>query len=373
LSVPNFFTERSPEKLALFAAARREAIDPASISDWDSLLTAAAADGLLGLLLHSLSTATLPRPMWLQVQVQRALQRKRNDQALLELRRLVEAFQTSEIPMLALKGAVLSQQLYGDPHLRTFADLDILVDENHADAGEELLRERGYEAEVLSPSQLRTMRRFNSEATFMSARSLLPVDYHWRITNVQFPLLLEFDELWERRAHCEIDGFDFPTLGLEDVALFTTAHAAKHLWSRLEFLASIHALTRLDLSWSDLEERAIKARALRQVGLSFLLVHEILGTPLPPLPHALKAAGETFDRVFERVQQNFRAGPARATDAVGRELFLLFDRRRDAATAVAVSVAVPNTADWIEADLPAWLYWFARPVRLLRKYLRRRS
>jgi hypothetical protein len=254
-----------------------------------------------------------------------------------ELARIAAAFEATSIPLLVYKGPVLSQQLYGAPHLRAYSDLDVIVAPENADAGEVLLRTLGYEeAEPLTASQRRLHRRVAGETLFFRGEVL--VDFHWRFSHPQFPLRLPFAEAWQRRQAIVVDGYAFPTLGDEDLVVVTASHAAKHLWHRAETQLQVEALRDRAPDWAAVEALARRAGAWRQVQLTFF--------------------------------QPAARPPARGrTDAGGRDLFRLLDRRRDALAALLLAALVPTAADWRGSRLPLWLLAILRPIRLAGKRL----
>jgi hypothetical protein len=345
----------------LIAAARGDRVQ----EDVEPFLSAAVAEGMTGLLARA--AERVPRPLRVQALGMEA----RAARMIVELARIARAFDEAGIPLLVFKGAVLAQQLYGDPGARAFSDIDIITGPETAEAGETLLQRLGYrETEPIGDAQRRTNRRFAGESLFIDDRrdgaSGVLADFHWRFSHVQFPLRIEFDEAWERRQTVVVDGHVFATLGDTHLAVLTCSHAAKHLWHRLELLAQIAALTKRKADWQAVERRAIAAGAARQVGLSFLLVRDILGVVLPPIPRCLEAAIPVLEVVREIVAHNLFA-ERRRSDATGRDLFLLLDRRRDALRSLTLAAIVPTYADWHETRLPAAAHWVARPLRLLWK------
>jgi hypothetical protein len=318
-------------------------------------LDAAATEGLTGLL------ARLAEEPTRELRIRAATIEARALYLGAELERIVAAF--GDVPLLALKGLVVSQQLYGDPGLRVFADLDLIVGQRDADRGEAILRTLGYrDATPLTPAQRATKRRFQSGTEFVHDAHGAVIDFHWRFGHVQFPLALPFADAFSRRTHVS----SVPTLGLSDLAVFTCSHAAKHFWFRLETLAQLAALTRLPIDWQEVDRIAVRSLAARQVGLSFLIAQDVLGTPLPPLPRCLSAARQTWPRLRGRLQK------PHAQDPRGRDLLLLLDRRRDALAAAAAAIFVPTHADWAASAAPEPLQWLMRPWRLLRNRWRRR-
>ncbi|HXH40309.1 MAG TPA: nucleotidyltransferase family protein [Thermoanaerobaculia bacterium] len=343
----------------LIAVARGERVS----EDVEPFLEAAAAEGLTGLLARS--AEQMPRALRVQALGMEA----RSARMIAELARIAAAFDVARIPLLVFKGAVLAQQLYGDPGARAFSDIDVIVDPANAEAGEMLLQRLGYrETEPMTTAQRRTNRRFDGESLLVDdvreRASGVLADFHWRFSNLQFPLRIDFAAAWERRQSVIVDGHSFATLGEADLAVFTCSHAAKHLWHRLELLAQAAALTKRTVDWQAVERLAIDAGVARQVGLSFLLTRDILDVAPPPIPHCLAAAAPVLESVRRIVDRNLFA-ENRRSDARGSDLFLLLDRRRDAVRSLLLAIFVPTHSDWRGSNLPAALHWIVRPFRLL--------
>jgi hypothetical protein len=354
----------------LLAAARGETVRDIE-GDGDALVKAAGAEGMVGLLVRS--AETVPRALRNQALAVEA----RAARMVSELARVSAAYETSGVPLLVIKGAVLAQDLYGGAGVRAFSDLDVVVDPAQADEGEAILRRLGYrETEPLSDAQRKINRRFAGESLFVDhvrdGASGVLVDFHWRFSHVQFPLRLSFAEAWQRRRCLVVDGHTFATLGETDLAVVTCSHAAKHLWHRLELLAQIVALTRREIDWSAVDRLAVATGTARQTGLSFLLAREILGITPPQIPRSLAAAEPLLGRVRNIVEANLFA-EVRRVDARGRDLFLLLDRRSDALRSLLLAALVPTHSDWHGSRLPAAMQWVVRPFRLLGKRLRRKD
>jgi putative nucleotidyltransferase-like protein len=336
---------------ALRAVARGERVSGLLDSD---TLAAAAAEGLTGLL------ARLAEEPPRDLRIRAATIEARALYLGAELARIVDAF--GDVPVLALKGPVISQQLYGDATLRVFADLDLIVDERDADRSEELLHSLGYrDANPLTPARRATKRRFHNGTELVHGERGIVVDFHWRFGHIQFPLALPFADAYARRMNVSVDGAPIPTLGWSDLAVYACSHAAKHFWFRLETLAQIAALGRLPLDWEEVDRIAVASRGARQVGLSFLLAQEVLGVDLPPLPRCFAASRPVFPRLRERLARPHDQDPR------GSDLLILLDRKRDMLAATAAAVFVPTPADWLSSDMPDALQWVVRPFRLIGK------
>jgi len=66
-----------------------------------------------------------------------------------ELFRILERFASEGIATLVIKGPVLAVQAYGDPAIRSYGDLDLLVRQADIRRATELMSAAGYAAAVL--------------------------------------------------------------------------------------------------------------------------------------------------------------------------------------------------------------------------------
>src|SRR6476659_3737574 len=68
-------------------------------------------------------------------------------------------------------------------------------------------------------------------------------------------------------------GNETKTFSSEDLILYQSMHGAKHLWRRLEWIASLAELVRSleTSSWSDVVERSLRSRATRILALGLRL------------------------------------------------------------------------------------------------------
>jgi hypothetical protein len=65
-----------------------------------------------------------------------------------ELEEILALFAANDMPLMPLKGSILSLEFYPDPAWRPMADLDLLIRPNDFEAGARLLRQLGYEPDV---------------------------------------------------------------------------------------------------------------------------------------------------------------------------------------------------------------------------------
>jgi hypothetical protein len=187
-----------------------------------------------------------------------------------ELLRVVAAARAAGLRLIAWKGPGLALAAYGHLGLRTFSDLDLLVEPRDLDAATHALLELGLQLEDTQPD-LRVR-------TFSGVDAPL-VELHWAPLPWWFASDLGVSSLhW---ADVAIGDGLVPHLSPTDLLVTLCAHGIKHRWHRLQWIADVAGLIRRhDLDWrraADVAQRTGTYRAL-QTGLA--LVRGVLGTEL---------------------------------------------------------------------------------------------
>jgi len=288
-----------------------------------------------------------------------------------ELVRLLKRLEAQGIPAIPFKGPALAFWLYGDPALRHFDDLDILVRQQDFSVAKSVILSLGYQ-----PKEPHV-----HHESFMLARgnSEIVVELHWNIMPEDFPLRLDIKGIWERRETFSLGGAQAANLSPEDLLLFLCVHGARHWWLRLQWLCDVAQLIRRypSLDWGRVIEQARIAGGQRALFLGIFLANDILRAPLPPEleqkvrrdSHTAKLARQVKWRLFEGPLQLFKPWKRlnfqlqlidRAWERLSYSLQHWFD-----------ILTTPRSGDWNSLPLPDVffpLYYVIRPVRLVCKY-----
>jgi len=194
-----------------------------------------------------------------------------------ELQRLVLLFDAADIPVLPFKGPTLSESLYGDPLLRMFSDLDILVSRDHVLTVVELLSRQGYRP-IVDESVLRRWLRpgdyhFHCALQHTSDRRLIEV--HWAMTSAWRcnPLPESPANLWHGLEKGQV---------IESL-LYLSIHGAQHWWWQLKWVVDVDRCVRhaQHLDWDDLFARAEGRGCVRVMRLALWLARCVCGLELP--------------------------------------------------------------------------------------------
>jgi Uncharacterised nucleotidyltransferase len=335
-------------------------------------------DGLLWESLQNVDSALIPISVLNQLQ--------QNYQAYIlkgmicsrELIRLLQDFETHQIPVLPYKGPTLAIALYGSYALRYFSDLDILIHPDYLVAAKALLIKHDYETLSVDDTQEQMNAWSDSERDFLRLNNDVAVDLHWRLTPRFFALEMPFDLLWLRRESVTLLNSPVATLSSEDLLLVLCVHGSKECWSQLKWICDIAELLRTypHLDWQEIEERSQMLHCRRMLLLGLKLAQELLQAQIP---QSLQIAIVQDHRLPSLSQQViYRLFPTDSSlphsltlpASCQTTLFRLSvrDRPRDWVQYFVWRLLIPNVRDRRFFKLPrslSFLYYLIRPIRLV--------
>jgi hypothetical protein len=199
-----------------------------------------------------------------------------------ELLKLLKIFQAHNIRAIPYKGAILSTILYGDPLLRYYSDLDLLIFRKDLLQVEALLSSQGYQL-LWTNGEKNTALKDHFHLPFMNIDSKVNVEIHWGFTRQFWFFPIDLEQLWQRIQPVTLGGKSAPSFHREDLLLLLCVHGAKDCWARLKWISDIAELLRLyqDLNWRAIFEQAKKLRSVRILSLGLFLAKDLLDGPLP--------------------------------------------------------------------------------------------
>jgi hypothetical protein len=292
-----------------------------------------------------------------------------------ELFHLLELFASKGIGALVVKGPVLAVQAYGDPTMRSYGDLDLLVRQRDIRSATESLTASGYQAAV-SLSAIDTG-KIPGQYLFSKPDSQLLVELHNQLTLRYFPRPLPTEDFFARQVRVRLDAYEVPALAVEDELVLICIHGAKHFWERLTWIADVAALvsrqTSIDWGRTAASARAVGAEHLLNTGLR--LAADVLHAPLPPTVAALVRKDALAAKLVARILCWLPAAGYAPPGLFERAVFRL--RMRGgllAAPAYLLRLSFsPTEEDWQAGGEISHNRLFdalRRPFRLARKYSR---
>jgi hypothetical protein len=348
------------------------------LADGARLLILAEEHGVIGLLTASLRDVSESSA---SSEIRQTLLERQRAQNFLTLRltaelfRLLELFAAKGIGALVVKGPVLAMQAYGDPAMRSYGDLDLLVRQKDIRCATESMLDSGYEAAV----SLRAIDegKLPGQYLFSKPDSKLLVELHSELTLRYFPRPLPIEDFFARQIRVRLDAYEAPALAVEDELVLICIHGAKHFWERLMWIADVAALvsrqTGIDWERAAASARAVGAEHLLNTGLR--LAADVLHAPLPQKVAALVRKDAVAAKLVARILRWLPAAGYAPPGLFERAMFRL-RMRGGLLTAPAYLLRLsfsPTEEDWQAGGKVSHnrlLEALRRPFRLARKYRR---
>jgi len=285
-----------------------------------------------------------------------------------ELTGILQKLESCGIEVLAHKGPVLAERLYGDPAMRQFGDLDFLICAEDIPRARTALQELGYTANLqLSARKEEAYLRSGYEHVFGSDAGRNLVELQWQIMPRFYSVGFHMDSLFSRSVEGDFEGEHVQMLRNEDLMLVLCAHAAKHGWEHLGMVRDIAMLASFDLNWNWIEGEARRLGILRILLISLLLARNLLGCRVP---QGFSLDSETlicekFSRDFER---KLETGDTTEIDSLDyfRTMMQLRERWRDRARFAWRLAVTPSIGEWKSLAIPDSLFPVYRGVRAMR-------
>jgi hypothetical protein len=294
-----------------------------------------------------------------------------------ELFRLLAHFANAGIQVLITKGPALAVRCYGEPGMRQYGDLDLIVREADMRRATQAMLDLAYEPRISLTAI--DAKKTPGEYAFRKPGTDLLVEFHTERTFRYHPRPLQIEKLFERSAFVTIDSREVPVLSLEDELVLICVHGAKHFWERLMWIADVAALiSRQPLDWDRALAVATEVGALRILHLGLRLAADLLDAELPPHLKAAAQSDRTVAKLAAQIESRLVHPELHDMGVLQRAAFRVQMRGGlfpGLAYLLRLSLT-PTEEDWSPKEggnHSALMDAISRPVRLAKKHGRRSS
>jgi hypothetical protein len=344
--------------------------------DWDLALELATEHSVLGVVaarLREVGYMGMPAGVWQKFQDSLRTQHLFTLSMTAELFRILEGFEKAGIETLLVKGPLISLLAYGDPAVRSYVDLDLLVRDATVLPASRILTRLGFDADV--PEAAILAGKIPGEYLFKRAGAQQIVELHTEKTFRYYPRPMRIEDLLARRRRVPLEGREVPALCLEDELVLNCIHGAKHFWERLMWPADIAAIVTRhpEIAWERVRQAAGVVGADRMVNVGLLLAESLLGVPVPAEMAATTKADRAARDLVRQVEGWLPTAGYKPPPLHQRAMFrqkMGGGGMRGMAYLMRLSLS-PTEEDWIEGrEERGSRVWEAikRPFRLMRKY-----
>ncbi len=351
--------------------------------DWSEFLRLAEHHGVLALVARNLTAHArgLPPEIERSLESAYAANLRRSLWFAAELIRIVQHFERKGLRVLPYKGPVLAHTAYGDLGLRSFSDLDLLISPADFVQSKQALAEIGYQpSKHMSGAVERLWLRTGYERSFDGAAGKNLVELQWNLLPYFYAVDsrsadFQFDDLLARAGRTGLGAAEtrtdlptgIPCLSPEDSLLVLCLHAAKHLWTRLIWIADIAESLRMP--GIDFDSVIARARALgiaRILSVSVWLAEHLLAAATPLSLRTLLAADSEVPLLGEECAARLRGAVTYDFESAEyfRRILQLRERPSDRWRYLWRLVSTPGPGDVAAIALPESMFPLYRAVRI---------
>lgn len=199
-----------------------------------------------------------------------------------EFIRVTDALRSEDIRFIPLKGPELSYRLYCDPTIRSYSDLDILVEVAAMSRAAHIIEDLGYPAEIATwPAGEKLQQKIinhTNEFLFYSKEKQLRIELHWRLLKTPLISLSRLEEIVKQnQTSLTFAGRSFSVLSNELELLYLIIHGGTHCWRWLKWLVDIDIYLRTQtIDWKRFSELTEELKADRMIALCNAILSEYI-------------------------------------------------------------------------------------------------
>jgi hypothetical protein len=346
--------------------------------DWENMVEIALEHRVMPLLYRNLKKfcpQAVPPGILEKLRTYFLINTGRNLALTTKLLELIQLFKGNGITAIPFKGPVLAESIYGDPALRQFDDLDVLIHRNDAIKAFQLLVSYGYRPEVsIDAEQFKAYLKTENSLALYTKDSEMLVELHWELTGRYTGYSFDLAHIENRLETGTISGREIRQLSPEDLLVYLCIHGSKDRWNHLDSICCVAELVRShpDMKWVRVEHLAGEIHCRRMLDLGLFLANHLLDAELPihileriNIDPELKIITLKIGKTL--FPQFHRSSASRVNSDFSIFHMTLKDRIIDKLRHVFYLLFLPSRQDWRYFSLPvnlSFLYYPLRPARL---------
>lgn len=275
-----------------------------------------------------------------------------------ELQRVLLAFNEASIPLMLFKGPVLAYTIYPKPHMRTYHDIDALIQPGDVAQAQDVLTQMGYsfydEYRADAVDEERTGYHFSLQSP--GSPFAIIIELHTAPHASEIGALFDREALWKNATAVTILDQPVVTMNPADHLLYLCWHYRFHGFTRLLWFYDLVMMLRAYgniLDWERLIRTAHRQRMAATLYYCLSWCHELFDVAIPEAILSQLRPPVASRLIVERI----------ALPDIARHLSMArFQERR----LIARRVMVSSNLDLLKAGLRML---FPSPVALQKRYM----
>lgn len=208
-----------------------------------------------------------------------------------ELQKVLHAFNEAHIPLMLFKGPALAYSVYPQAHIpshiRTYHDIDGLIQPTDLDRAHKLLTEIGYTFYEEFRANVINNKRTGYNYILKEKDSWLEVliELHTAPHDSEIGTVFDIDDMWANAQAITVLGEPTLTMHPTDHMLYLCWHYRFHAFSRLLWLYDIvvFARTFTDEDWAIIVRKAVRQRLATTLYYCLVWCRDLFGVAIPAM------------------------------------------------------------------------------------------
>jgi len=252
-----------------------------------------------------------------------------------ELLFIKQNFYKAGIPLVVLKGIILSNILYEDPAIRPSVDLDLFIPRQNFLQAREILADLGYSWPYnWRPLKERAYLRQSHHVPLYNYKKHIIVELHQNFLPKSRSGLINTNIIWNQLKTINFVGDTFFMFHNEDLFLYLTLHSAMEYWRTLLHIYDMATLIIVaqNFDWSLLIQRANSWHCEKRLLVSCSLIHKLFEVPLPELVLEMIKKNIKIEKITNTIISEMMDDNSKKDDLLSKPVLfdmLLSDRCRD--------------------------------------------
>ncbi len=343
--------------------------------DWENVVTMASTHGVLGIhcsFLIESNMNNIPKEIIEAAHYFLNEHKKKNHNNLTQLATIIDKLNAHDIKAIPFKGPTLSYLAYDDFSLRTFRDLDFLIELKDREKTIRLLNELGYQQDQMLTKQCLQAFYNYSGQDILFAENRVPVEPHWELAPSTYALNINYSVLRKRAVLSYFENHQFWHFNFEDYFIVLCLHGSKEKWSKLKWVADIawYIKQNPELKWQVIQDRAKGQGIAKLISLALLVTSKVFNTKLPePAKNIV-----TTDTKLMKIADNLSAELFCQTTK-GKSIYfidyyhwLIKDNFKDKLSYLFLTIFTPRVQHFKMLNIPDKLFIFYYPLKLIHDY-----
>jgi hypothetical protein len=298
------------------------------------------------------------------------------------LLKIAKTFGDKHIPMIALKGPALAQQLYGDVALKASLDLDVFIDVADYKLAVKTLVGIGFEnAEVpgnLNQRQETYLINNFHHIGFVHGATKVRLELHWALHTNKYTVGYTFEELYQQSGTVLLAGVAVNVPGELHQCIYLMFHGSTHQWKRLDWLCDWTMISQQCSNTCQGLPSEVRRQGLEKIVAQSVELGQLFFGDLPALREVYGVvtlqpcflAASARNAILQEYQYSLGILPRLAMKVY------LSSLKSDIRYKLKVwKTFGPNLGDWGLLSLPEYLFFLYFPLRpflyLYKKFVKR--